>query len=84
VRAATGGFVLECEADDDGRLRLILAVPGARRHDVARAALRDTTDIAREADVVSLELMLLDPDDATIEQKHRLELDVAEPEARVA
>jgi hypothetical protein len=83
VRAVTGGYVLECETDEDGRLRLVVAVPGARRPDVARTALRDLSELAAETDAASLDLLLIDPNDATVELKHQLELPAAAP-ARVA
>jgi hypothetical protein len=85
VRAVTGGYVLECTIDEEQRLRAIVAVPGARRHDVARAALRDVSEVAREADAATLDLLIIDPDDATVELKHQLELPAPAPApARVA
>ena len=72
VRAATGGYVLRCEPDEQDRLRLILAVPGVRRHEVARQALHDVSEVLHQIDVAGVDLTLLDPDDATVEQKHQL------------
>jgi hypothetical protein len=83
VRAVTGGYVLECTTDDEGRLRMVVAVPGARGHDVARRALRTVSELARDADAAALDLLLIDPDDATVALKHQLELPAVEP-ARVA
>jgi hypothetical protein len=75
LRAATGGYVLTCEAGDDGELRVIVAVPGARQHEVARATLREVVDTVRDEGHENVDLTLLDPDDATIELRHRLALD---------
>jgi methylmalonyl-CoA mutase cobalamin-binding subunit len=72
IRSATGGYVLACEQDEHDRLRVVLAVPGARRHDVARRALNDVCEMLRALDREAVDLTLLDPDDATVEQKHRL------------
>lgn len=75
LRAATGGYVLTCEPGDDGELRVIVAVPGARQHEVARATLREVVDTVRDEGHENVDLTLLDPDDATIELRHRLALD---------
>jgi methylmalonyl-CoA mutase cobalamin-binding subunit len=72
IRSATGGYVLACEQDEQDRLRVVLAVPGARRHDVALRALGDVTEVLRALDLEAVDLTLLDPDDATVQQKHRL------------
>jgi hypothetical protein len=72
LRSATGGYVLACEPDEQDRLRVVLAVCGARRHDVARRALGDVCDLLRALELHEVDLTLLDPDDATVEQKHRL------------
>jgi hypothetical protein len=75
LRVATGGYVLTCEVGDDGDLRVILAVRGARQHEVARATLRDVVETIRDGGHENVDLTLLDPDDATIELRHRLALD---------
>jgi hypothetical protein len=75
LRAATGGYVLTCEPGDDGELRVIVAVPGARQHEIARATLREVVDTVRDEGHENVDLTLLDPDDATIELRHRLALD---------
>jgi hypothetical protein len=81
LRAATGGYVLTCEPGEDGELRVIVAVPGARRHEVARATLRDVVETVRDEGHENVDLTLLDPDDATIELRHRLALDALAPRA---
>jgi hypothetical protein len=72
IRSATGGYVLACEPDEQHRLRVVLAVRGARRHEVARRALGDVTEVLGALDLDGVDLTLLDPDDATVQQKHRL------------
>ena len=79
LREATGGYVLACEPGDEGDLRVIVAVRGARQHEIARATLRDIVDAVRDEGHENVDLTLLDPDDATIELRHRLALDALAP-----